>query len=83
MSMHIIDDEQRRDRPQDHAAGPSAQFPTGSGGAGASASLPLLDDVHRHRLRRGASHLPPRRSERDPLYFHHGLLGCPGYYTRT
>ena len=39
--------------------------PVGSGGAGASAALALLDDVHRHRLRRAALHLPPRRSERD------------------
>jgi len=64
MWMHIVDDKQRRDRLQDHAAGPSAQFPAGSGGAGASASLPLLDDLYRHRLRRGASHLPPRGSGR-------------------
>src|SRR5437867_2817203 len=28
--------------------------PEGSGGAGASASLPALDDAHRHRLRAGA-----------------------------
>jgi hypothetical protein len=28
--------------------------------------LALLDDVHRHRLRRAALHLPPRRQERDP-----------------
>ena len=27
---------------------------------GASAALALLDDVHRHRLRRAALHLPPR-----------------------
>jgi hypothetical protein len=27
-----------------------------------------------HRLRRAALHLPLRRSERGPLYFHHGLL---------
>jgi len=56
------------------AAGPPAQRPAGSGGAGASAVLALLDDAHRHRLRRAAVHLPPRRSERGPLYFHHGLL---------
>ena len=41
--------------------------PSGSGGAGASAALALLDDVHRHRLRRAALHLPPRRSERGLL----------------
>jgi len=33
---------------------------------GASAALALLDDVHRHRLRRAALPLPPRRSERGP-----------------
>ena len=27
-----------------------------------------------HRLRRTALHLPTRRSERDLLYFHNGLL---------
>ena len=37
----------------------------GRGGGWASASLPLLDDVHRHRLRRGASHLPTRRSRQN------------------
>ena len=60
MSVHIVDDEQRRDR-----LGLRTQFPVGSGGAGASAALALLDDVHRHRLRRAALRLPPRRSERD------------------
>jgi hypothetical protein len=28
--------------------------------------LALLDDVHRHRLRRAASHLPPPSQERGP-----------------
>ncbi len=37
-----------------------------SGSAGASAALALLDDVQRHRLRRAALHMPPRRSERSP-----------------
>jgi hypothetical protein len=60
MSVHIVDDEQRRDRPA------TPMPPSGSGGAGASAALALLDDVHRHRLRRAALHLPPRRSERGP-----------------
>ena len=60
MSVHIIDDEQRSDR----RATPVR--PSGSGGAGASAALALLDDVHRHRLCRAAWHLPPRRSERGP-----------------
>jgi hypothetical protein len=39
--------------------------PLGSGGAGASAALTLLDDAPQHRLRRAALHLPPQRSERD------------------
>ncbi|MGA2260445.1 MAG: hypothetical protein ABSH28_03310 [Acidobacteriota bacterium] len=60
MSVYIVDDEQRRDR----LATPMR--PSGSGGAGASAALALLDDVPRHRLRRAALNLPPRRSERGP-----------------
>ena len=60
MSVHIVDDEQRSDR----RAIPMR--PLGSGGAGASAALALLDDAQRHRLRRAALHLPPRRSERGP-----------------
>ena len=67
MSRYIVDDEQRRDR----RAIPMP--PMGSGGAGASAALALLDDVPRHRLRRAALHLPPpgapqarRCSERGP-----------------
>ena len=67
MSVHIVDDEQRRDRRATHMR------PSDSGGAVASAALALLDDVHRHRLRRAALHLPPpgapkarRCSERGP-----------------
>jgi hypothetical protein len=60
MSVHIVDDEQRGDR----LATPMR--PSGSGGAGTSPALALLDDVQRHRLRRAALHLPPRRSERGP-----------------
>jgi len=41
MSMHIVDDEQRGDRPA------TPMRPSGSGGAGASAALALLDDVRR------------------------------------
>jgi len=59
MSMHIVDDKQRRN------CLASPMRPMGYGGAGACAALVLLDDVHRHRLRRTALHLPPRRSERD------------------
>ena len=63
MSMHIVDDEQR----SDHRATPMR--PSGSGLAGASAALALLDDVHRHRLRRAALHLPPPGQERGPSYY--------------
>ena len=50
--------------------------PSGFGGAGASAALALLDDVHRHRLRRAALHLPPPGQERSPSYYSDRLLGC-------
>jgi hypothetical protein len=60
MSSYIVDNEQRSD------CRATPMRPSGSGGAGASAALALLDDVHRHRLRRTALHLPPRRPERDP-----------------
>ena len=60
MSVHIVDDEQRSERRA------TPMHPSGSGGAGASAALALLDDVQRHRLRRAALHLPPRHSERGP-----------------
>ena len=60
MSVHIVDDEQRSDRRA------TPMRPSGSGGAGASAALALLDDVPRHRLRRAALHLSPRGSERGP-----------------
>ena len=53
MSRHIVDDEQRR------YCLATPMRPLGSGGAGASAALALLDDVQRHRLRRAALHLPP------------------------
>ncbi len=48
MSVHIVDDEQRSDRRA------TPMRPSGSGGAGASASLALLDDV------REACVAPPR-----------------------
>jgi hypothetical protein len=60
MSMHIVDDEQRGDRRA------SPMRPLGSGAAGASAGLALLDDVPRHRLRRAVLHQPPQRQERGP-----------------
>src|SRR3989442_5736592 len=44
------------------------------GGAGPSASLPLLRDDS-HRGRRGASRPTPRRHERDPSYYSDTLLG--------
>ena len=69
MSVHV-DDEQRRDRPQCPCAlrvpgtvAPAALL------AGASAALALLDDVHRHRLRRAASRLPARRSRQNGNLF--------------
>jgi len=55
-------------------AATQTQIPSGSGGAGASAALALLDDVHRHRLRRAALQLPQRRSERGPAQFSDRLL---------
>ena len=58
MSVHIVDDEQRK------RSRATPTRPSGSRGAGASAALALLDDVHRHRLRRAVLHLPLRRSER-------------------
>jgi len=48
--------------------------PLGSGLEGASASLALLDDVHRHRLRRAALHLPLPSQERGPFQFSDRLL---------
>ncbi|HLG57981.1 MAG TPA: hypothetical protein VI485_21725, partial [Vicinamibacterales bacterium] len=40
----------------------------------ASAALPLLDNALRHCRRRGALHLPARRSERDPCHYSDRLL---------
>ncbi len=60
MSVYIGDNERRGDRPA------TPMRPSGSGAAGASAALALLDDIQRHRLRRAALHLPPRRAERGP-----------------
>jgi hypothetical protein len=45
--------------------------PAGRGGGRASAALPLLDDVP-HRLRRGALHLPIRRSRQNVNLFLRG-----------
>jgi len=58
----IEPDERRRIRPG------TARRPTGSGGAGPSAALPLLAD-RPHRLRRVALHLTPRRSEQYVTHF--------------
>ena len=68
MSMHIVDDEQRSDRRA------TPMRPLGSGLEGASASLALLDDAHRHRLRRAALHLPLPSQERGPFQFSDRLL---------
>jgi len=43
--------------------------PDGARRRTASASLPLLDDPQRHRLRRGASHLPPAARAKMGSYF--------------
>jgi hypothetical protein len=56
--MHIVDDEKRGDR----RATPLRPLGPGAG----KVSAALLDDVHRHRLRRAALHLPPQRQERGP-----------------
>ena len=69
MSMHIVDDEQRGDRRA------TPMRPSGSGLARTSAALALLDDVHRHRLRRAALHLPLPSQERGPFQFSDRLLG--------
>ena len=71
MSMYIVDDEQRRDRPQHPCA---LRVPAARGHL--RLVLALLDDVHRHRLRRAAWHLPPWRSERGPSQFSDGLLSA-------
>ena len=68
MSMHIVDDEQRRDRRA------TPMRPSGSSLAGTSAALALLDDVHRHRLRRTALPLPPPGQERGLFYYSDRLL---------
>ncbi len=60
MSVYIVDDEQRCDRRA------TPMRPSGSGLAGASAALALLDDVQRHRLRRAALHLPPQARNAAP-----------------
>ena len=70
MSLHIVDDEQRSDRRV------TPMRPSGSGLAGTSASLALLDDVQRHRLRCAASHLPLPGQERGPSYYSDRLLVC-------
>ena len=59
MPMHILDDEQRCDR---RATRMRPLVPA----RWASAALALLDDMHRHRLRRAALHLPPPGQERGP-----------------
>jgi hypothetical protein len=68
MSVHIVDDEQRSDRRV------TPMRPSGSGLAGTSASLALLDDVPRHRLRRAALYLPLPGQERGPFYYSDRLL---------
>src|SRR5438132_10849884 len=61
-------------RASNEASNPASHSPEGRGGGQASASLPLLDDALGHRLRRGASHLPARRSRHMSLYLWEGTL---------
>ncbi len=63
----IVDDEQRRDCPQYLCA---QRVPAAQGHLLRWRSSTIFP----YRLRRAALHLPLRRSERGPLYFHHGLL---------
>jgi len=49
MSMHIVDNEQRGDCPQDHVAGPSAQFPAGLGATHGTFSTGCQDARHLSR----------------------------------
>ncbi len=69
MSVHIVDDEQRRDCPQSLCA---LWVPAAQGHLLCWRSSTMSP----HCPRRAALHLPLRRSERGPLYFHHGLLDC-------
>ena len=69
MSVHIVDDEQRRDCPQYLCA---QRVPAAQGHLLRWRS----STIYPYRLRRAALHLPLRRSERGLLYFHHGLLGA-------
>src|SRR5437867_6949251 len=54
---------------------PRRRNPKGAWVLRAIAALLLLDDPHRDRLRRRALRSPHNTHARDPLYFHHGLLG--------
>src|SRR6266542_1388571 len=59
-------------------AGKRPATASGCGGAGPSAALPLLPDAQRHRLRRGALHPAPRRSQRrSTSFFSNLLVSCP------
>ena len=76
MSVYIVDDEQRRDRPQSPCA---LRVPAARGHLRRWRS----STISPHRLRRAAWHLPPpgapqagRCSERGPSQFSDGLLGC-------
>src|ERR1700726_2997167 len=60
-------------RPQAFAARTAAESR-----AGPSAASPLLPDAQRHRLRRGALHPTPRRSQRRLTPFFCSLLGHAG-----
>ena len=66
--LSISDDEQRSLRPQDPCA---LRVPAAWGHLLRCRSLTIL----RHRLRRGALQLAPRRSERGGRHYSDGLLG--------
>src|SRR5438445_5467805 len=68
--------EERNDRVASFA-GKRPATASGCGGAGPSAALPLLPDAQWHRLRRGALHPAPRRSQRRSTPFFSSLLDAP------
>ena len=54
--------------------------PEGAWRKGAYASLSLLDDALRHRLRRGASHLPLSAHAKSNHIYETQELGCPLFF---
>ena len=68
MSLHIVDDEQRRDRPQDPRA---LRVPAARGHLLRYRSSTMCTDIACVALPR----IYPRGARGGLLYFHHGLLG--------